>query len=227
MGGVKPDWGRVASAPVSGRTLCFFDLDRVLVRRGSFLPFLTGWMLKHPWRLGKAIPAPLRCLYRFAVRRDRTAVKEALLSACMRGARRGEIDAFVVSFWDAFLPVYQNDDMVSRLRWHRQNGHAVYLATAALDFCVEHLTQVWPLDGIIATRAEWRADTLTGRIEGHDCRGVEKIVRIRDELGVDLHTTPYYAYAGSEADMPLLISTRHGFLVKPSAPLPWERSAED
>jgi len=210
---------------IEKRTWCFFDLDGTLLRRKSFPPFLLGWVLKHPRRLVRLVSLPFNLARWLCTGRKRVAFKEIFLTACMGGARRDEIERYVSEFWDAFLPLYQNDDMVSRLRWHHESGHSIYIVTSSFDFYTEYLLRIWPVKGLVATRAEWKADILTGRTVGGECHGLRKIRRIREDLGLDIQNIRYYAYSDSEADLPLLMSTRYGFLVKASKLLPWEREA--
>ena len=204
---------RVHKAPekIDERVWCFFDLDGTLLRKKSFPPFLLGWVLKHPRRLLRLLPLPFKLVKWLCTGRKQGAFKELWLGACMGGARREETERYVEEFWDAFLPLYQNDDMVSRLRWHHECGHSAYIVTSSFDFYTEYLLRVWPVKGVIATRAQWKADVLTGRMVGEECHGLTKIRRIREELGLDIQNIRYYAYSDSKADSPLMRHSRWAF----------------
>jgi len=209
------------------KTWCFFDLDGTLLRRSGFWAYILGWVLKNLLRgLGVAfLPFHyLRCRLR---RRDGGALQEALLRAFMAGARRAAVDAYTGRFWEAFLPLYQNDDIVSRLRWHHENEHSIYLLTSTPDFIAEPLMRLWPLNGVIATRTVWRGDVFTGFVEGRFCRGLEKIERMREELGIELTAERYYFYTADDCDLPLLVYTDNGFLVRDQSLCAWEHRAED
>ena len=202
-------------------TWCFFDLDGTLIRKDSYLPFLGAWLRRHPRRWFSACRLPFVTLYWLVARKGRRYIKEAFLTNVMGGARRSEIEAFVGAFWDRFLPRYENQAVLERLRWHREQGHRIYLATASFDFYTEHLATVWPVDGVIATRAAWNGDVLTGRVAGANCRGEAKVKRIEEVLGMSLARTPCYAYSDSAADTPLLTAAAHAFFVRPSGMSPW------
>ena len=93
----------------------------------------------------------------------------------MKGAKKSDVDLFVKDFWKQFLIKNQNEVLVNKLTWHFNKGHRVYIVTGSFDFYTEYLKNIWPLHGVIATRAEWSGDSLTGKIFGKNCKGQEKI----------------------------------------------------
>jgi len=199
----------------------FFDLDGTLIRRDSYLPFLWGWLCAHPGRAWRAACLPFACAWALARGRGRGGLKQAFLAAFMQGARREEVDAFAERFWERFLRHNENAEVVRRLRGHREEGHRVYIVTASFAFYTAHLARRWPVDGVIGTRAVWDGDLLAGRLDGANCRGEEKLRRIREELGVALPAVECYAYSDSDADRPLCESARYAFRVESSTIRPW------
>lgn len=225
MSELHPDdaWGEESGPPPEETTFCFFELEGTLVRRKTAIPFLLGWLRRHPLRLWRILAVPFRLLACIPTRKDRPHLAESLLMASMRRARPAAIDAYVPAFWEWFLSAYRSEEIANRLLWHHERGHRVFIATRALDFYAAYLMRLWPVDGVIATRTEWRDGVLTGRIAGEVCRGVDKMRRIERELGLSLQEGRYYAYSGDESDIPLLMSTEYGFLVRVSTISRWER----
>lgn len=182
----------------------FFDLDGTLINKDSYLPFLLEWKFRYPQRILRLFALPAKCLHYLTKNRDRTYIKEAFLTAFMKGAKRSDVELFVGRFWDKFLKKHQNKTVVNQLKWHLKNDHAVYIVTGSFNFYAEYLKKIWPIEGIIATRAGWDGDVLTGKIMGKNCKGEEKIIRIEKELGINLLEIEYYAYTDSYSDFPLL-----------------------
>jgi HAD superfamily hydrolase (TIGR01490 family) len=182
----------------------FFDLDGTLINKDSFLYFLLNWKLKHPRKILSLLFLPVKFLLYLTIHHDRGYIKEAFLSSFMKGVKRFEIEQFVANFWEKFLPKHQNNIVVERLYWHYQNHHNVYIVTASLDFYTKHLSKIWPVDGVISTKAEWNGDTLTGKLKSNNCKGSEKTKRIKKELNIDLKNITYYAYSDNKSDLPLL-----------------------
>lgn len=182
----------------------FFDLDGTLINKDSYLPFLLEWKFRNPQRIIPLFVLPAKCLHYLIKIRDRTYLKEAFLTAFMKGAKRRDIELFVGHFWDHFFKKHQNKIAVNQLKWHLNNNHAVYIITGSFDFYVEYLKKILPIEGIIATRAEWNGDVLTGKIFGKNCKGEEKRIRLEKELGINLLEVEYYAYTNDYSDLPLL-----------------------
>jgi len=131
----------------------------------------------------------------------------------MKGAKREEINNFVKFFWGKFLPKYQNKAVINRLNWHHKKAHRIYVVTASFDFYAEYLKKIWPLDGVIATKAEWSGNILTGKISGENCKGALKVKRIQEELGINLQTIRYYAYTDSYSDIALLKNADYAMII--------------
>ena len=200
----------------SAKIWSFFDLDGTLINKDSYLYFLLKWKIKNPQRLLPLFYLPIKYALYLSAQRDRAYIKEAFLSAFMKGAKRIEVAQFVSSFWDEFLPKYQNKAVVKRLYWHHKNNHSVYIVTASLDIYANYLKKIWPVDDVISTKAEWCGDILTGKLNGKNCKGKEKTVRIKKELKIDLQKDTYYAYTDSYTDFPLLEYATYPIIVKSS-----------
>jgi HAD superfamily hydrolase (TIGR01490 family) len=192
----------------------FFDLDGTLVNKDSYLPFLLYWKYKHPHRVLPLLFLPIKCFTYLTKHKNRSYLKAAFLSAFMKGAKRSEVDSFVANFWSRFLVRYRNEVVINKLKWHFHNDHRVYIVSGSFDFYTEFLKKIWPVHGIISTRAEWAGDVLTGNIIGKNCKGKEKIIRIEEELGIDLRNVKYYAYTDSYSDLPLLRNATFPIVVR-------------
>jgi len=207
-------------------TWCFFDLDGTLIRRDSFPPLLSAWLRKHPARLPRLWSAPFAGLGWLLGLYGRGRLKESLLTAVMKGARRNEVEEFVPLFWERFLRKNSNSEAVERLFRHHEQGHRVYIITASFDFYALHLKSIWPVEGVIATRAAWEGETLTGKMLGGNCRGETKLLRIEEDLGVKPSEISYYAYSDSKADSPLMRHARWAFHVRRGSIRPWKRGSD-
>jgi HAD superfamily hydrolase (TIGR01490 family) len=198
----------------AGKIWSFFDLDGTLINKDSYLPFLIKWKYKNPKNLSLLLSLPVKFFSYFIQNRERFYIKEVFLTAFMKGAKRSDVNRFVKDFWKKFLMKHQNDAVVARLKWHFNNGHRVYIVSGSFDFYTKYLQKLWPLHGIISTRAEWKEDVLTGKIKGENCKGEEKLFRIETDLGINLKNIQYYAYTDSYSDLPLLQHAAFPIVVK-------------
>ena len=182
----------------------FFDLDGTLITKDSYLPFLFGWLGRHPKKIFQVLALPFYVLNYFIGKKDRIYIKQAFLRAFMQGASFEEVNSYVNTFWENFFPKYQNPKVIDRLNMHRNEGKYTYIVSASFDFYVQYLKNLLPVDGIIATKAEWKDGKLTGRVVGENCLGINKVHRIEEELGFKIRRKHFYAYSDSDVDAPLL-----------------------
>jgi phosphatidylglycerophosphatase C len=107
-------------------------------------------------------------------------------------------------------------DTVARLARHRDLGHRVVLVSASLEPYLLPLGAMLAADAVLCTRLELAPDgRLTGEIEGSNCRGPEKVRRLRqwlDENG--LADAELWAYGDSSGDDELLATADHPVRVR-------------
>jgi phosphatidylglycerophosphatase C len=184
-----------------------FDVDGTLTTRDCVTPFLRRVAGR---RLARPVLSHPGTVVRALAVRDNDALK-ALACQALRGldvaAVRGEGVAFARWVVDTRLRA----DTVARLRSHRALGHRVLLASASLDVYLTPLATLLGVDGLVCTRLEVdAADRLTGRLDGRNCRGAEKAVRVTAWLEErDLADATLWAYGDSRGDTELLDLADH------------------
>jgi phosphatidylglycerophosphatase C len=90
-----------------------------------------------------------------------------------------------------------------RVDWHRGEGHELVLVSASPELYVTPIGRRLGFDTVLATRLEVGADgRLTGRLLGPNCRGPEKVVRLREWRGEGMALA--YAYGDSAGDREML-----------------------
>ena len=198
----------MADAPPSLPIVAAFDVDGTLTTRDCVVPFLreqagTG-------RLVLAVASrPLTALAALA-RRDRDTLK-ALAAGALRGRAGTEIEVAGAAFArrvDSWL----RPDTVARLGWHRRSGHRVVLVSASFRSYLVPLGTALGVDAVLSTAFEVGGDgRLTGRLDGANCRGGEKVRRLRDWLGGE--QVELWAYGDSAGDTELLAAADRPHLV--------------
>jgi phosphatidylglycerophosphatase C len=201
------------SAPDPDRPLIVaaFDFDGTLTKRDSLLPFLAA--VCGPVAVGLAMGrlSPQLALMA-AGRADRDDTKERLLGRLLAGRPAGGVEAAGARYADR-LATSLRPDIVERLRWHRESGHELVLVSASPTVYLEPLGAQLGFAAVLATRLEIAADgTLTGRLDGGNCRGPEKVTRLRAWLGTR-EPTEVWAYGDSAGDDDLLAFADHGIRV--------------
>ena len=181
-------------------TLAVFDLDGTITRHDSMLPFVFGYLLRHPWR-GLRLPLALPAIARFMATRDRGALKGALLHAAMGGLPRADIDAWATRFVAQLLRRGLYAEALEAITAHHRAGDHLVLMSASVDCYVPLIAKSLGFNETISSPVRWHADgRLDGRLTAANVRGAEKARQFRD-LVARLCPTASVAYGNSTADL--------------------------
>jgi len=178
--------------------LALFDFDGTITSCDTGALFhrkIFGWR-----RVGfSALSAAIRAVH-CADRRQ--AMKVFFFSDFWRGVPRKTFawlgEAFVEDVERCVRP-----GALRRLAWHRERGDHVAVVSASVrewlaPWCVLH-----GVDTLLATEMADVGGILTGRLAGKNCRGAEKVRRIRNCFGDSL-PSPLFAYGDSDGDTEML-----------------------
>ncbi|MFM8529554.1 MAG: HAD-IB family hydrolase [Ilumatobacteraceae bacterium] len=196
----------------SVRIVAAFDLDKTLTTRDCVLPFL--WRAGR-WGFAGHLIVRLPTLFIAGLRRDRDRAKAILTRSALRGRVADEIGELGREFADHVVSSWLRPDTTARLRWHLGVGHDVVIVSASYEAYVRHIAERLGARTALATRlAVDTAGLCTGDLDGDNCRGSEKVSRLRTWFA-DEGLTPevIYAYGDSGGDRHLLEMASYPHLV--------------
>ncbi len=183
-----------------------FDVDGTLTTTDCVVPFLRR-TVGTPTLVGRMLQSPLG-LVTATLRRDRNALKEASAVATFRGlpvqAVEADGEVFAREIYDRRL----RTSVVESLRRHVDDGDTVVLVSASFEVYLRPLASLLGAHEVLAVRLDVDDDgMLTGRLDGPNCRGPEKVVRLHEWL--DRHAggrtaVHLSAYGDSRGDRELL-----------------------
>ncbi len=196
------------------RRLAIFDLDGTVTREDTFVPYLRGWLRRHPERRRRwpLFAASLRYL---ASGHDRGRLKSDLIRAFMGGATRAEVDAwsgeFVANLGDSDLC----PGAVAAMARHRAANDRLVLLSASVDLYVPRIGLRLGFDEAICTGVAWRDERLEGSLTTPNRRGSEKL-RCIEALRERHPSADLAAYGNSRSDLAHLAAVEHPVLVNAS-----------
>lgn len=216
---MKPAPGKAGgAAEPSGRAVvAVFDLDRTITRYGTYTPFLLFVARRHPLRLLYAGPLLLAAgAYKLGLI-SRKRLKEFMLSAVLGGASRADVDRHAAGFIAHCTASGIRPGARRAIAEHKAEGHYLILATASLDLYVNRFGAYFGFDAVVATGTLWEAQGhLSGRIDGENCLGDEKLRRLEIELSAKRGDQFVVAYSDSHVDLPMLRWADRAVAVNPS-----------
>jgi len=133
----------------------------------------------------------------------RDVAKAALLNRLLAGQPLEPLAAVAEAFADDVVARRLRPSMRHRLEWHRQAGHQIVIVSASPELYVAPIGRRLGVDAVLGTRLEVGPDgRLTGRLLGANCRGPEKVARLREWLGAE--PALLWAYGDSRGDTEML-----------------------
>jgi phosphatidylglycerophosphatase C len=193
-----------------------FDFDGTLTVRDSFMAFLK-------WRAGpgryarglvKLAPSALAYLFH----RDRGRIKQAAVREFLRGVPRQQLEAEAREFAERVSRELLRPDALAA--WKRWRGEAVRLVivTASPDLIVAPFARELGADALLGTELAFDGEgRVTGGFATPNCRGPEKVARLKAAFGPDLKVKAAYGDTSGDREM-LAMAETQGYQVFKGTP---------
>jgi phosphatidylglycerophosphatase C len=187
-----------------------FDFDGTLTKRDTLLPFLVD--VAGPARVARAFARDATRIVSVAAGRgDRDAAKAALVARVLGGLPHDDVVTRGRAYARRIVDRAIRPQLLERLQWHQSEGHEVVIVSASLDAYLHHVGQHLDVTTVLCTTLEVEQGIVTGRLQGGNCRGPEKVERLRPFLARD--DIELWAYGNSRGDDEMLALADHALRV--------------
>ncbi len=199
----------------TGLTVAAFDFDATLTRRDSVVPFL-----RRIAGSGSLAVRLMRRTHRIApaiARRDRDQLRTLATESAFAGRSVADVERHAQEYGEMLARTGLRPDTAARLAWHRAEGHRVVIVSASYAHYLDVVGRELGVDAVLATQLEVCDGFCTGRLDGRNCRGPEKALRLGlwfETLGVERASVILWAYGDSTGDRELLAMADHPIWVK-------------
>jgi phosphatidylglycerophosphatase C len=197
---------------VSRRTIAAFDFDGTMTRHDTLVPFLVTVAGRGPVLAALAAQSP-RLAYAAARRGDRDATKVRVLRRLLSGRPYVDVERAGHTYGASLLRRGITADARDRVAWHRREGHEVVIVSASLDVYLGEVAEQLGIGQLLCTSLEVDGQgRCTGELRGRNCRGAEKVERLRAVVGRD--DVEIWAYGNSGGDDEMLAYSQHPVRVR-------------
>lgn len=198
-------------SPAGDRPIVAFDFDGTLTIRDSFTAFLRRRAGAGGWALGLARMAPALAAY--VGDRDRGRIKAASVREFLLGLDHATLEAeaerYANQIWDQFM---RPDALACWNAWGEKGAHRV-IVTASPETTVAPFARRLGAEGLLGTQLVFDAqDRVTGAFAGANCRGEEKVRRLRAAYGDDMKLAAAYGDTSGDTEM-IAVAEEKGFRV--------------
>lgn len=183
-------------------TIAVFDFDNTITHCDTLLPFLL--YAKNPlttW-LKLALLTPQLLAYASGIL-SRQATKESVLTSFFKGRPIEELRVLGNRFAKEKLMQYIKPEALNKVLWHQKQNHRCILISASLDIYLEPWAKSVGFQDVLPSKLAFDSKgKVTGKLEGLNCWGPEKVRRLLERTGSKNYTL--YAYGDSRGDKELL-----------------------
>lgn len=192
--------------------LVFFDLDGTITRRDTLIGYVSGALLRRPWRLPRLLGVlPTLCSFLLG-RADRGALKGSLIHWALGGLGRHEIEQWTSQYVPRLIRRGVFADALRAIDAHRSQQDHLVLMSASVDLYVPAIGRALGFSESVCSMVRWDGERLDGRLEGPNCRDERKAAIVREyrERFPEAHSV---AYGNSAPDLPHLEIVDQGWCV--------------
>lgn len=191
--------------------VALFDVDKTIIHKDSMFQFMLYGLKKKPTSFYLVFLIFFySVLYKLKLMKAETAK-----SSYFRFIKfMSEHDLKV--FFDTMIMPYVYPEALTEMRNKKKDGYYILLVTASPFAYMKYFEQLDIVDGVIGTTLTKKGDQFTHVIEGNNCKGEEKVTRIKCHLadkGITIDYDKSCAYSDSISDMPMLKLVNHKYLI--------------
>jgi phosphatidylglycerophosphatase C len=138
----------------------------------------------------------------YALHRDRGRLKAAAAREFLRGVSREDLENDARTFAEQFSRSLLRPDAVAAWKRWRNDRVRLVIVTASPDLLVAPFARGLGADGLLGTQLAFDAqDRLTGDFATPNCRGPEKVARLKAAYGPDFELKAAYGDTGGDREM--------------------------
>ena len=183
------------------RVIAFLDFDGTVTRKDTLLEFIKFSRGSLRFYLGFLINSPILIAYKVGIISNQTA-KEWMLRYFFSGSSlesfQQQCDLFAVQV----LPSLLRPKAVKEINKLKEAGADIVIVSASAENWIRKWTASLNLH-LLSTRLVTKNDKITGKIDGKNCHGHEKVSRIKEKFNLADYTD-IYCYGDTSGDRPML-----------------------
>jgi HAD superfamily hydrolase (TIGR01490 family) len=193
---------------VSGRKIAFFDFDGTITRKDTLLEiikfikgnaaFYVGFFVNSPWLIAlklKIIP--------------NDQVKQKILSFFFAGIPEERFQMKCDLFIEERLPKLIRPGAMAEIDRLKVLGFDIVVISASAENWIRNWSNGHALK-LISSKLEVKNGLITGKIEGRNCHGEQKVVSILERWDLREYDE-IYAYGDSTGDKPMMALATKSF----------------
>lgn len=186
--------------------LAIFDIDFTITKKETLMQFFR-YAIKRDKKNIRFLPRAIVSGALYGVGYfDEKRVKETFLKF-IDSIEEKKLQILVKDFYRDCLSKILYKDALDMIKKLKSEGYLIYLISASPEFYIKEFYAISEVDMIIGTRFEFKDGIFMRRMSGNNCKGKEKVVRLKEvlkEKGLEVDYKESYMFSDSLSDLPLL-----------------------
>ncbi len=183
------------------KRIAFFDFDGTITFKDTYLEFRRFAKGDVAFFTGFALNSPVMVAYVLKLIPNYWA-KERMLTHYFKGMPIEDFQKVCDDFATKIVPKLIRPKAMEEIKSLQKGGVQIIIVSASFGNWIQKWTEAENL-GLIATRAQIIDGRLTGKIDGKNCYGHEKVRRIAEVINIADYTE-VLAYGDTAGDLPML-----------------------
>lgn len=188
--------------------LVLFDFDGTITRKDSFIELIKYYKGLRSFYFGLILLSPIILLF-FAGIIKNWWLKEFVFTYFFRNEPYQIFRNKCREFSLNVIPDLIRPLALEAINNHIKNGDRVIIISASFENWLIDWCKSMHIE-LIGSKIEVKDGLLTGKIEGKNCFGIEKVIRLNQYLDIS-QFSEIYAYGDNKGDFPLLELANHRF----------------
>jgi len=183
------------------KRIAFFDFDGTITTKDTLLEFIKFSKGVFSFYLGFLLHAPFLLAYKLKIISNQRA-KEMVLSFFFKGTPVEKFNSLCREFGTKVLPDLIRPKAVEEIRRLQAEGYAIVIVSASPQNWISNWAAAMQAE-LIASCLQVNDGLLTGRLDGRNCHGEEKVRRITEKYLMNEYES-IRAYGDTSGDRPML-----------------------
>lgn len=195
--------------------LAIFDIDYTITRKETLMEFYK-YIITQDIKNIRFLPRALFSGLMYSIKvYDEKRVKEAFLKF-IENIDEKELAILTKKFYDERLSSILYSDAIKMIKDLKAKGYMVILISASPEFYIKEFYAIKEVDLIIGTKFKFEKGKFIRQMDGKNCKGEEKVVRLNKvlkEKNINVDFENSYMFSDSLSDKPLLDLVGNPYLI--------------
>ena len=190
------------------KRIAFFDFDGTITTRDTMIELIKFHVGNISFYTGLLALSPFLVAMKLKLISN-VAAKERMLAYFFRNMRVDDFEKLCIDFSTTAIPGLLRPQAVATIEEHKRNGVEVVIVSASGRQWVQHWSAKNNLV-LISTTLEEKNGKITGKLNGANCHGEEKVRRIKEAFKLDDYKD-IFCYGDTSGDRPMLKLATHAY----------------